>query len=124
MAIISGRYGQVVFEGCQTYVRDWTIDYTAENYDATNFDESSGGRTYVAGIPSWSGSFSAYFSTDNTATPGTSGAAIFRTSSTAESGLYYGGIILMSMTVATPVDGVVTQNYTFQGLGSPATSTA
>ncbi len=123
MAVISGRYAEVDFENAETYVRSWTVNYNAENYDGTNFDESTGGRTYVAGIPSWDGSFEAYFTTGNTTTPGTSGAAIFRTT-TGEAGVYYGGIILTGMTVTAPVDGVVTQNYTFQGIGTPALTTA
>lgn len=125
MAIRTGRYGAVNFGTTEIgYVKSWAISYDAELLDATNFDESSGGRSYVAGIPSWSGSFEAYFSTGNTAVPGTSGAAVFRTSLTGTSDLYFGGIILMNMTVNTDVVGIVTQNYTFQGIGTPAQSTA
>ena len=123
MSIISGRYGAVQFASAKTYVRSWTVNYNAETYDATNFDESTGGRSYVAGIPSWDGSFEAYFSTGNTTIPGTSGTATFRTS-TGVAGVFHGTILLMGMTVGTPVDGVITQNYTFQGIGTPAFSTA
>jgi len=124
MAIISGRYGQVNFVGAETYVRSWSFDWNAENYDSTNFDESSGGRSYVAGMPGWSGTFETYFSTGNTATPGTSGAITLRTSATGTVDLYHGGAILMSMAITAPVDGLVTQTYTFQGIGTPAQTTA
>lgn len=125
MAVITGRYGAVDFASAISYVREWTVDYNAELLDASNFDESSGGRSYVAGIPGWSGSFNAYYTSGNAAVvPGTSGAAVFRTSATGDADLYYGGIILMSMSIGTPVDGLVTQNYTFQGIGTPAQSTA
>lgn len=123
MSVISGRYAEVDFDNAETYVRAWTVSYDAEFYDGTNFDESTGGRTRVAGIPSWSGSYEAYFSTGNTATPGTSGAAIFRTT-TGESGVVFGGILLTNMTINAPVDGVVTQNFTFEGINVPAFSTA
>lgn len=125
MAIISGRYGAVDFASVIAYVRDWTVDYSAELFDVSNFDESSGGRSRISGIPDWTGSFSAYFTSGNAAvTPGTSGAAVFRTSATGTADLLYGGVILMGYTITTPVDGPVAHNYTFQGIGTPAQTTA
>ena len=124
MAIISGRYGSVDFTNAITYVKSWTIDYDAALFDATNFDESSGGRSWVAGIPGWSGSFESLYTSGNAAVvPGTSGAAVFRTSVAGAHDLYYGGIILMSESINAPVDGLVTQNYTFQGIGTPDQTT-
>ena len=124
MAVITGRYGAVDFTTALSYVRSWTISYDAEELDGSNFDESSGGRSFVDGIPSWNGSFEAYYTSGNASVvPGTSGTAVFRTSATGVSDLFFGGIKLLNMTVTNPVDGLVTQSWNFRGLGLPVQTT-
>jgi hypothetical protein len=124
MAVISGRYGSVDFSAGQTYIKSWTLDYKADLYDSTNFDDSSGGRSYVSGFTGWNGSYEGFYSTGNTAVPGASAKITLRTSSTGTNDLYYGDAIIIGMAVGTGVDGLITQNYTFQGTGALATSTA
>jgi len=122
MGAISGRYGSVVFTSGDTLIKSWTISYTAELYDSTNFDDSTGGKSYVSGFTGWSGSYEGFYSTGNTAIPGSTGTAVFKTS-TGISGLWTGDIIITGMDLGTAVDGLVTQSYTFQGTGALATST-
>ena len=122
MAAVSGRYGSVTFTGGQTTIKSWTLTYKADLYDSTNFDDSTGGRSYVSGFTDWSGSFEGFYSTGNTAVPGTTGTVTLKTT-TGTAGLFYGNIIVVGMDVATGVDGLVTQSYSFQGTGTLATST-
>ena len=125
MAVITGRYGAVDFTTAISYVRSWTFNYDAEELDASNFDESSGGRSYIDGIPSCGGSFEAYYTSGNTVlTPGTSGTAVFRTSATGVSDLLCLGIKLLNYTLTNPVDGLSTMTWNFRGLGLPAQTTA
>ena len=124
MAVISGRYGSINYAAGQTYIKSWTLNRKADLYDSTNFDDSSGGRSYVSGFTDWSGSFEGYYSTGNTAVPGTSASITLRTSSTGTTDLFYGTAIIMGMDIVTGVDGLISQAYTFQGTGALAGSTS
>ena len=122
MSAISGRYGSVTFSGGETLLKSWSLSYTADLYDSTNFDDSTGGKSYVSGFTGWSGSFEGFYSTGNTAVPGSTGTVTLK-SSTGTSGLWTGSAIITGMDINTAVDGLVTQSYTFQGTGALATST-
>lgn len=122
MPAISGRYGSVTYTSGQTTIKSWTLNRKADLYDSTNFDDSTGGRSYVSGFTDWSGSFEGFFSTGNSAVPGDSATVILRTS-TGTTGLWTGTAIITGMDVVTGVDGLITQGYTFQGTGTLATST-
>ena len=117
MASISGRYGSVTFSSGQTYVKSWSLDYNADLYETTNFDDSSGGRSYIGGYTGWSGSYECNYSTDNTAVPGGTGTIVLKTS-TGSAGFWCGDVVITNMSVNAPVDGLVTQTYTFQGSGA------
>jgi hypothetical protein len=123
MASISGKNGSVTFSSGDTYVKSWTLDYNADLYETTNFDDS-GYRTYITGFTGWSGSYDANYSTANTAVPGTTGKITLKSSTETAGGVWYGDVYITGMTINIPVDGLVTQNYTFQGSGILATSTA
>ena len=124
MAVISGRYGSVECSSGETYIKSWTLSRKADLYDSTNFNDSTAGRSYVAGFTDWSGSFEGYYSTSNTIAPGSTANITLKTSATGTTDLFYGGIIITAMDVVTGVDGLITQSYTFQGSGSLATSTS
>jgi len=116
---LKGLNGKVTFTNGQTYVHNWTLSYVAGTHDTTNFDSSSGGKVFIAGVKEWSGSYDCFYSTGNTAVPGTTGTIKLETATTGSTGYYLwtGGIIITGMDITTPVDGVVTQNYSFQGTG-------
>ncbi len=119
MASISGKDGSVTFSGAATTVKSWTLANVGDVLETTNFDDSSGGRTYIAGLTGWSGSYDALYSTANTASPGTSG-TIYLRSSTGTVGVWSGTAFITGMDVTTPRDGLVTQTFTFQGSGTLA----
>lgn len=123
MAEMSGKLGDVQFSSGDNSVHSWTISYTGDVLETTDFDDSTGGRSYIAGLTGWSGSYDCYYSTGNTAIPGSTGTAYFRTT-TGVAGVWNGTIFITGMDVTTPIDGIVTQTYTFQGSGALATSTA
>lgn len=122
MAELAGKHGSVTLAGAQISVKNWTASLVGDALETTDFDDSSGGRSYISGLTGWSGSFECNYSTGNTAVPGSSGTIICKTS-TGTVGLFTGGIIITGMDVSAPVDGIVTQSYTFQGTGAVATST-
>lgn len=122
MAEISGKDGSIVFSGSSGQVSSWTLSYVGDALETSNFDDSSGGRTYIPGLTGWSGSFDCFYSTGNTAMPGSTGSLTMKISTGATIG-WTGDIIITGMDVTTPRDGVVTQSYTFQGTALLAAST-
>lgn len=116
MAVISGKDGSVSSTGGDTTIKSWTLSYVGDALETTNFDDSSGGRTYIPGLTGWSGSYEGFYSTGNTLAPGTTGYILLRTS-TGEGGVWSGGMFITGMDVGTPRDGLITQAYTFQGTG-------
>ena len=121
MAETSGIKGDVNCTGADTSVHNWTLSYAGDTLETTDFDDSSGGRSYIAGITNWSGSYDCYYDTGNTKVPGDTGTIILRTT-TGDSALFTGSIIITGMDVGTPVDGIATQNYTFRGTGALGTT--
>ena len=125
MSVISGRYGKVTTTGGDTFIKSWTLSRKADLYDSTNFDDSSGGRSYVAGFTDWSGSFEGFYSTSNVLAPGGTGQTIIlgtTGASTGGAGVFSGTAIILGMDVVTGVDGLITQSYTFQGTGALTTT--
>ena len=123
MSVISGRYGSITYASGQTTIKSWTLNQIVDLYDSTNFDDSTGGKSYVAGFTGWSGSFEGFFSTGNSVVPGDSASVILKTS-TGTTGLFTGTAIIIGMDIVTGVDGLITQSYSFQGTGTLATSTS
>lgn len=120
---ISGVDGRVVFSGASTYINTWTLNLVGDALETTNFDDSSGSRTYIPGLKGWSGSFDCFYSTGNTLVPGSTGTTIILGTSTGKTGVWKGTALITGMDVTTPRDGLVTQSYSFQGSGTLATST-
>jgi len=122
MAELAGKHGSVTgIATAGTSIKNWSMSLAGDALETTDFDDS-GARTYIPGLTGWSGSFECNYSTGNTAVPGSTGTIICKTS-TGTVGLFTGGIIITGMDVSTPIDGVVTQSYTFQGTGAVSTST-
>lgn len=118
MAEVKGKDGSVTFSSGNTTVNSWVLNYVGGTYETTNFDNSSGGKAFIAGITEWSGSYDCFYSTGNVATAGTTGSITLKTTSSTSVGVWSGNIIITGMDVTTPVDGVVTQSYSFQGTGA------
>jgi len=122
MAEVSGEGGCIRFTNGETSVHNWTLSYVGDALETTDFDDS-GLRTYIPGITSWSGSFDCYYSTGNTFAPGTTYTSLSMLMSTSANDGFKGNVIITGEDISTPVDGIITQTYTFQGTGALGTST-
>ena len=117
MAHRAGKAGQVDVGSEVTGVKSWSIDYTVDMLDTTDFGDS-GVRSYVAGCSGWSGTFEGY--KDGTPEALTTGAAItLKLYETQEANEFWtGDAYIMSVRVNTVFDGVVSYSYNFQGTGA------
>ena len=106
---------------------NWAINYKVGLLDKTAFDTSSGGRSYVTDITDWTASADKYFlSTGNPVNDwlGETVKARFfmkyvATPSTGNATRYYeGDTIVTGIDMGTPVDALITQSISFQGVGS------
>lgn len=106
---------------------NWTINYNVEEYDASNFKESSGGRSYISGISDWTASADKYFLSTGgnlldwmgdtvkvrffnqyVANPGTTNTAQYLQGDTKVLGINFN----------SPVDALITSTLNFRGAGA------
>ena len=116
MAHIAGKAGQVDAASAVTGIKSWTLDYTADTLETTDFADA-GVKSYVIGGSGWSGSFEGY--KDGTPLP-IAGAAVtikLYESQTANQ-FWTGSAFIVGIHPATSNDGVVTYAYDFQGTGA------
>ena len=99
-------------------VRDWSIDYTADTVESTDFDDA-GVKQFLATLTGWTGSFSGF------GQPGWSLFALVGTQyggsffvSASDGSYYSGSVIITGASPGTAVDGQATVSYTFQGTGA------
>lgn len=121
MARLAGYAGQVDAASEVTGVKSWTIDYTYDALETTGFD-SSGHRTYVAGLDGWSGSFEGY-KDGAPLTIGSEVALALKESQTSTQ-KFTGQALVTGLHANTSTDGVVTYSYDFQGTGALVIPTA
>jgi len=134
----SGSYaGAIVFTEAEPGYQEagfhnWTINYKVDLHDTTAFDTSSGGRSYVVSMTDWTASAEKYFlSTGNPVNDwlgDTVKARFFMeyasTPSATDVARYYeGNTIVTGIDVGTPVDALISQSISFQGVGTLATTT-
>ena len=96
-------------------VKSWTLDYTSDTLDATDFDDA-GVKAYIIGGSGWSGSFEGFKDT----TPLSIGSEVYLTlgeSITAYQN-WIGKAIITACHPSTSHDGIVTYSYDFQGTGA------
>jgi len=106
---------------------NWAINYKVDLLDKTAFDTSSGGRSYLTNITDWTASADKYFlSTGNPVNDwlgDTVKARFFMKyvaspSSTDAARYYEGDTIVTGIDMGTPVDALITQGISFQGVGA------
>jgi len=122
MAHYSGSAGQVDAAAEVTGIKSWTLDYTVDILDVTDFDDA-GVKAYVVGCSGWSGSFEGY--KDGAPLP-LAGAAVslaLKETQTATQ-KWTGSAYITGMHINTSHDGIVTYSYDFQGTGALVIATA
>jgi predicted secreted protein len=122
MAQIAGKLGEIMVGGTtQAGMKSWTIDYTVEALETTDFADT-GTKSYIAGMTGWSGSFEG-FKDAAPLTIGTEIALILKESTDATQ-RYTGQAIVTGLNGTVSVDGIVGEAYTFQGTGALVIPTA
>jgi predicted secreted protein len=115
MAHILGKLGQVDAAAEVTGIKSWTLDYTQDLVDVTDFDDA-GVKTYIVGSSNWSGTFEGY----KDATPlGLSAApiALKLYESQTLNQFWSGNAYITGVHANVAHDGVVTYSYDYQGTG-------
>jgi hypothetical protein len=123
MARIAARNGRLLV-GLTTgadaslvaYISQFELNAATDRFEVTAFGDTS--KTYVAGLPDASGSFSGFF---DTATPQTYTAAVdglarrfyFYPDFTGSVGIYWAGTAFFDFSVSSPVDGATTISGTW-----------
>jgi len=121
MAEIHGKGGSVTSTDGDDTVNSWTLSYVGDAVECTNFD-STDGREYIAGLTGWSGSYDCFFSTGNILVPGSSQSLVLTISTGTGAYAFSGTAIITGMDITAPVDGIITQSYTFQGTNALSAS--
>lgn len=103
---------------------NWTISYTAEVFDNTDFCNAPSGRTYIPGVTSWTATATKHFLTaDNVVDDWVGGSIKVRlftkyvaSPTTGDPAQYWSGdTIVTGLDESTPVDALIDQSISFQG---------
>ena len=119
---ISGKGGNVKV-GAVTVaeVKNWKLDIEADMLESSNFG-TAGWKTFVAGLKSWGGSFELEWkvSTDTTGQKALQdallgGTSVALTLDVNGTNNYSGTAFMKKEGLETPVDGIVTGSFDYQG---------
>ncbi len=116
MAHISGKAGQVDAASAVTGIKSWTLDYTADTLETTDFADA-GVKTFVIGGSGWSGSFEGF--KDGVPLPIAGNAVTIKLyESQAANQFWTGSAFIVGIHPATAHDGIVTYSYDYIGTGA------
>ena len=121
MPHISGKLGSVDIGSLVAGIKSWTLDYTADTLETTDF-EDVGIKSYIIGGKGWSGSFEGY---KDAAPIAMAGAEITLTLNENATLFWTGQAFITGIHINTSHDGIVTCSYDFQGTAAltPALTT-
>lgn len=125
MAVAGKSGGLYIDSNKVAEIKNWNLDLSADMLDSTNFD-SNGWKQFIAGLKEWSASAEGNY-TVNTDTngqkaiqdawlAGTSLSIELRVGATVPK--YTGSVLISSMPVEVPVDGIVGISIELQGTGA------
>ncbi len=112
MAHVAGKAGFVDTGSTVAGIKSWTLDYTIDPLETTDFGDVSTGKSYIMGCSGWSGSFEGY----KDGIPQTlAGAAV--TLKLYENATYFwtGSAFITGIHATVSSDGVDGYSYDFQG---------
>jgi len=110
----SGKTGYVSTGSAVAGIKSWTLDYTVDSLDTTDF-AAAGVKKNIVGCSGWSGSFEGY---KDGAPQGLAGASV--TLSLYEDGTYLwtGTAYITGVHATVSADGVDSYSYDFVGTGA------
>lgn len=103
---------------------NWALSYTGDALETTDFDDSSGGRSYIPGVTSWTATAEKHFLTANNEVDDWVGETCeirlftkYVAISTASDNSQYwkGDTVVTGLDMTTPVDALINQSISFQG---------
>lgn len=111
----SGKNGYVDTGSAVAGIKSWTLDYTSDALESTDFADL-GVKAYIVGGKGWSGSFEGY--KDGVAQILTADAASPVTLALYEDATYFwtGPAIITGVHATTSHDGIVSYSYDFVGI--------
>jgi len=116
VAKVHGKSGSVTYTNITAATKAWTLNYTCDVDESTDWAAAATGKTFMAGVTSWTATVEAYYDNTNTAAPGDSATLTLIPTTNLK---YEGTAIMTSMRVSAAVDGGVdTMTYEFQGTGA------
>ncbi len=115
MAHISGKAGSVDTGSVVSGIKSWTLDYTSDALETTDFADL-GVKSYIVGGKGWSGSFEGY--KEGQAQILTVIASSPVTLKLYEDATYFwtGSAIITGVHATTAHDGIVSYSYDFTGI--------
>jgi hypothetical protein len=121
MVKIAGRKGYVDTASTVTGINQWSLDYTVDMLETTDFS-ASGVAAYLPGVSRWSGSFSGY----KDGVPQTLGTVNSITLKLGESPTTFwtGAAYISGVHATNNHDGIVSYSYDFQGTAGLTSATA
>lgn len=123
MAKTAGRYGFVGTPNATAGINQWTLDYTVDMLESTDFS-ASGVAAYIPGVSRWSGTFSGYKDGTPVALGVTSTISLSLAEASASTTAWHGSAFISGVHPSTNFDGVASYAYDFQGTGTVSTVTA
>ena len=126
MAHIAGRTGMVYIAADITGCRNWSIDYTVDILDTTDFADgaaTNSARTFLPGLSSWSGSFEIVKDGAPMAL-GTSSTAVTLKLEEDTTTFWQGSAYITGIHATNSVEGLVMYSMDFQGTGELTESAA
>lgn len=107
------------------FLTNWSLDSSTDKVEVTAFGDTN--KTYVAGLPDASGSFSGYYdtATEQLYTASQDGVARkFYLYPNIDDGDFFSGEAVFDFSVSTPVDGAVTVSGSFAATTTVAKTSA
>ena len=122
MAHYAGTAGQVDAASNVTGIKSWTLDYTTDTLETTDFADA-GVKAYIIGGSGWSGTFEGLKDGVPLGLAGASVAIALKETQTATQ-KWTGSAFITGIHANTSADGIVTYSYDFQGTGALTVPTA
>ncbi len=99
-------------------IKSWTLDYTVDMLDTTDFADgaaTNNARTFIPGLSSWSGTFEGV--KDGAPLTLFSQVGLELAESTTVTQMWLGNVVIMGIHPNVATDGLVTYTYDYQGVG-------